>query len=475
MVFGFGRVTRHAFPSSQEMQQRCVPAMDIPGSSVAHLCTGPHKAISQYHKALYAFRADLGSCYWVRHFGLLSDAVHMTTIMSHAPVPADPISGVTSPIHILNTFFRGVTFVLHAYNSYGTTMKKTILLIDDDESMLQLTTELLEHEGYAVMAASTGHQALELTERTAPDLVLCDVTMPGIDGFGVLQALGETPHLAETPFIFLSARAERADVRKGMEMGADDYLTKPFQAKELLHAVESRLKRSEIFRRTFTPDEEGLDEFLDQARCLEVLKNLSRDRKTRLLKEQEILFREGDELDAVAYIVKGKLRTYNVNKDGKEFTTGLHSEGDLIGFFGLLEHGRSMECAEALEPSKVVLIPNDEMFALLQKDHDVSACFIKLLSRDVEEMKGRMLQLAYASIRQRVAQSLLRIQERYAKEDDASLGVSITRDDLASVVGTATESLIRSLADLKEDLLINVDGRNIQILNKPGLEKVARF
>jgi CRP/FNR family cyclic AMP-dependent transcriptional regulator len=354
-------------------------------------------------------------------------------------------------------------------------MKKIILLIDDDVSMLQLTTELLELEGYEVMAANNGRQALELTDRRSPDLVLCDVTMPGMDGYGVLSKLGESPRLAEIPFIFVSARAGRADVRKGMGLGADDYLTKPFQAKELLDAVESRLRRSELFRRSFSDAPDGLDQFMDLARGLEALKDLGRDRKTRLFKEHDILFRQGDELHDVTYIVKGKVRTFNENKDRKEFTTGLHGPGDFIGYFGMLENGHTTESAEALEPVKVVLIPKEELFALLHKDHDVSISFIKLLSRDVEEMKQRLLQLAYSSIRQRVAQSLLRIHKRFSNENDPSLGVRITREDLASVVGTATESLIRSLSDFKEDQLISVDGRDIRILNKAGLEKIAHL
>jgi CheY-like chemotaxis protein len=352
---------------------------------------------------------------------------------------------------------------------------KTILLIDDDVEMLQLTSELLEHEGYTVITADSGKHALELTEQKAPDLVLCDVTMPGMDGYGVLHELGLSPRLAEIPFIFLSARAERADVRKGMTLGANDYLTKPFQAQELFDAVESRLKRSELFRRNFSEEPDGLERFLDLARGLEVLKHLSKDRKSRVFKENEILFRQGAEMQGVTYIVHGKVRTFKVNKDGKELTTGLHGPGDFIGFFGLLEDGRTMESAEALEPTKVVAIPKDELIALLHKDHDVSVCFIKLLSRDVEDLKGRMLQLAYASIRQRVAQSLLLIHGRYAEEDDTSIGVRITREDLASVVGTATESLIRCLSDLKDDRFIAVDGRDIRILDRPALEKLAHL
>ncbi len=354
-------------------------------------------------------------------------------------------------------------------------MMKNILLIDDDPELRQLTSQLLSHEGYRVVEAENGKRALELVVQRPPDLVLCDVKMPEMDGFGVLHELGRNPRTADIPFIFISGKVERADVRRGMDQGADDYLTKPFQASELLDAVEGRLKRSEMFRRPFAEGVEGLDQFLDLARGLEVLKDLGKHHEPSLLVEQEPLYRQGDMLDHVTYIASGKIRTFNVNRDGKELTLGLHGPGDFIGFFSVLDKGIAKETAEALEPSKVVRIPKEELFALLFRDHDVSACFIKMLSHDVEDMKGRMLQLAYASIRQRVAQSLLRIHDRFAIENDPSLGVRITREDLASVVGTATESLIRSLSDLKEERLISVNGRDIRILNKPGLEKLAHL
>lgn len=99
-----------------------------------------------------------------------------------------------------------------------------------------------------------------------PDLVLCDIMMPELDGYGVLHLLGRDPATAEMPFIFLSAKAERGDVRKGMELGADDYLTKPFEESELLNAIEGRLKRSDLFRKGFGQDYEGFNRFMDQAR-----------------------------------------------------------------------------------------------------------------------------------------------------------------------------------------------------------------
>jgi CRP/FNR family cyclic AMP-dependent transcriptional regulator len=351
---------------------------------------------------------------------------------------------------------------------------KEILLIDDDPDMRQNTSEILELEGYRVIKAENGERGVELARLEAPDLVLCDIAMPELDGYGVLRALGQEIRTAGLPFIFLSAKADRADVRKGMDLGADDYLTKPFTARELLDSVDGRLKRSELFRKGFGTGLDGLNHFIDQARGLEGLKDLGAHRRTRRVETKQVLFHEGDELHDVPYLVQGKMRTFKVNKDGKEFTTGLYSTGEFIGYMGLLEGGLATESVEALESSEVALIPQAELLALLHRDRDVSVCFIKMLAHDMKDKEAHLLQLAYASVRQRVAQSLLRLHDRYAKDSTSDLGVRITREDLASMVGTATESLIRCLAELRQEQLVDVRGRDIRITNKAGLEKLAR-
>ena len=96
----------------------------------------------------------------------------------------------------------------------------------------------------------------------------------------------------------------------------------------------------------------------------------------RTVKKKEVLFLEGDELRQVPCISKGKLRTFKINNDGKEFVTGLHGEGDLVGYMGLLESGYALETAEALEDTEVALIPREDLLALLYKDRDVSIRFI---------------------------------------------------------------------------------------------------
>lgn len=349
---------------------------------------------------------------------------------------------------------------------------KTILLIEDDADMRENTAEILELAQFRVLKAPNGRVGVELARKEQPDLVLCDIMMPELDGYGVLHLLGRDPATAEIPFIFLSAKAERGDVRKGMELGADDYLTKPFEESELLNAIAGRLKRSELFRKGFSSDGSSFDRFMEQARSIEALKDIGNDRKVRKVARKEVLFDEGDELRYLPRIVSGKARTYKINSDGKEFVTGLHAEGDLLGYMGLLENGRAMETAEMLEDGEVVLVPREDLLALLYRDRDVSVRFIKLLARDVKEKEQRLLELAYSPVRQRVAQALLRVHSRYAGNDDG-LGVNISRDDLAAIVGTATESLIRSLTALKDEGLIDSHGRDIRIVNKAKLERLA--
>ncbi|MFZ1688514.1 MAG: response regulator [Flavobacteriales bacterium] len=350
---------------------------------------------------------------------------------------------------------------------------KTILLIEDNADMRENTGEILELAGYRVIKAENGKRGVEEARKETPDLVLCDIMMPELDGYGVLHMLGRNPATAEVPFIFLSAKAERGDVRKGMDLGADDYLAKPFEESELLNAIEGRLKRSDLFRKGFDGGVDGLNRFMDQARGIDALKDLSKDRKTRKVGKKEVLFHDGDDLRHIPYVISGKVRTFKINNDGKELVTGLHGPGDFIGYMGLLENGRAMETAEALEGSEVALIPCEDLFVLLYRDRDVSIRFIKMLTRDMKDKESHLLQLAYSSVRQRVAGSLLRVHQRYAKEKTPELGVLISREDLASIVGTATESLIRCLTDLKEEGLIDTQGREIRILDKARLEKLA--
>ncbi|HVR35264.1 MAG TPA: response regulator transcription factor [Methylomirabilota bacterium] len=120
---------------------------------------------------------------------------------------------------------------------------KTILVIEDEPEMRRNLTTLLRLAGFRVVAAEDGHKGIAAARREKPDLILCDVMMPGLDGYGVLVGLRGAPATETIPFIFLTAKGEKTDLRHGMSVGADDYLTKPVGREELLAAVEARLKR----------------------------------------------------------------------------------------------------------------------------------------------------------------------------------------------------------------------------------------
>ncbi|MCC6841289.1 MAG: response regulator [Flavobacteriales bacterium] len=352
---------------------------------------------------------------------------------------------------------------------------KTILLIEDDADVRDNTAEILELAHYRVLKAENGKRGVDLARKEMPDLVLCDIMMPELDGYGVLHLLARTPETAEIPFIFLTAKAERTDVRRGMELGADDYLTKPFEESELLNAIEGRLRRSDLFRKGFDRTLNGLNDFMEQARGTAALQDLGRDRKSKVYERKGVLFHEGDEMRHVPFLVSGKVRTYKVNNDGKEFVTGLHVPGDFIGYLGLLESGHAVETAEAMEESEVALVPREDLLRLLYRDRDVSMRFIRMLSKEVGEKQERLLQLAYASVRQRVAQSLIQLNDRFSAQHSGDLGVRISRDELAAIVGTATESLIRCLTDLKDEGLISTQGRDINITDHRRLMKLANL
>ncbi|MEO8429371.1 MAG: response regulator transcription factor [Verrucomicrobiota bacterium] len=132
---------------------------------------------------------------------------------------------------------------------------KKILVIEDEPEMRRNITTLLRYYEYEPVAAANGREGVEVARRERPDLILCDVTMPELDGYGVLKALQTEASLARTPFIFLTAKGEKDDLRSGMNLGADDYLTKPVANADLVRAIEARLRRTEQqASREFKPD-----------------------------------------------------------------------------------------------------------------------------------------------------------------------------------------------------------------------------
>ena len=351
-------------------------------------------------------------------------------------------------------------------------MNKKILLIEDNKEMRENTAEILELSKYDVLTAKNGKEGVELAQKNNPDLIICDIMMPVLDGYGVLHLLAKSQETSSIPFIFLTAKAERSDFRKGMEMGADDYVTKPFDDIELLKAVESRLKKTEVLKKEFTKNLQGLNDFISSAKGFDDLKKLSESKEVRTYKKKDSIYTEDGYPKGIYFISKGKVKTFRSNDDGKEFITGLYKEGDFFGYLSLLEEGQYSDSATTLEDSEICLIPKEDFYSLIYKNAEVSRKFIKMLSDNLQEKEQQLIKLAYNSVRKRVAEALATLYNRYKKNGETQFSISISREDLANLAGTAQETAIRTLSDFKEEGLVDIKGGTIAILN---YEKLVRM
>ncbi|MEO7216518.1 response regulator [Mucilaginibacter sp.] len=216
-------------------------------------------------------------------------------------------------------------------------MDKRILIIEDNNDLRESTAEILQLSGYEVLQAANGKEGVELAGKHLPDLILCDIMMPELDGYGVLYLLDKNPETLSIPFIFLTAKAERLDFRKGMAMGADDYLTKPFDDLELLHAIETRLKKSEKQKAYFSKTLQNLEKLtLSSGSGIAELKALIAGRKIRQVKKKQVLYYDGDQPMGIYIVVDGSFKTVKLADDGRELITGQHQSNDYLGINALL-------------------------------------------------------------------------------------------------------------------------------------------
>ncbi|WP_276370761.1 response regulator [Chryseolinea sp. H1M3-3] len=349
-----------------------------------------------------------------------------------------------------------------------------ILLIEDNPEMAENISTILQLAGYHVVHKSNGKSGIDQVKQDPPDLILCDIMMPELDGYGVAHILNSSPDTAYIPFIFLTAKADLSDFRKGMSLGADDYITKPFDDVELLRVIEMRLKKNELLKTTFTKKPQDLQTFFNKARELKEFKKLSENRPVRAFKKKDIIFMEGQIPNDLYFIEQGKIKTYKVNYEGKELITGFYNEGEFLGYVPLLEDKPYNESAVALEDVRVSLVPKTDFLTLIYSSKDVARKFITMLSNNLEEMEKRLLDLAYQSIRQRVASALIKMNENALKLREDAI-ISVARKDMANIVGTALESLNRTLSDFKDESLIEMSGKGIRVLNQQKLERLLRY
>ncbi|CAM4184511.1 response regulator [Gillisia limnaea] len=339
---------------------------------------------------------------------------------------------------------------------------KTVLLIEDDKLLRENTTEILQLSHYNVLAAENGKSGVKIAIQNRPDIIVCDIMMPKWDGYKVFNVLNRKETTKRIPFIFMSAKSEERDIRTGMNLGADDYISKPFKESDLLNSIDSRLKKLAFVRgipkqQTTDPAENkmaSLSEFKTY------IKSLGDD---IILSKNKLVYKEQKNANYVYLTEKGMVKNYRMDEYGKELITGLYKSGDLFGFYSFNNPARYSETATALEDGLAYRISNLHFREILSHNPLLTMELAELLSDNLTTLKSHLLEMAYASVLKKTSNTILKFAAKM--QDNQHDSINISRSDLASVAGISTESLIRSLSLLKKDRLIDIDGRNIKILN----------
>ena len=350
---------------------------------------------------------------------------------------------------------------------------KKILLIEDDKNLNEDLEVLLSLSGYEVVSTSDGKRGVEIAIKENPNLIICDINMPELDGYGVLHIISNHPKTSGIPFIFLTGNVAFEQQRKGMNLGADDYLIKPVNGTDLLNAISVRLAKNELMKTKFHQYNE--DEILGNK--VHHTKNqanlISEKHEVQTFKKKHLLYSVGQRPSTLYFVKSGKIKEFLINEEGKELITGIYTVGDFFGYNEIFKECNYGKNAKVIEDASLILIPKEEFLQKIHSDTIVAREFIGLLTKNVSENEEVLLNMAYNSLRKKVAQGITRIIDKFNDMKDGQHFIDISREDLASVVGSSQESMIRTLKDFKTEKLINVsENGRIIILNEPKIRNL---
>ncbi len=344
---------------------------------------------------------------------------------------------------------------------------KSILVIEDNLEVRENICEILELSGYDVYSAENGAVGVEQSVANKPDLILCDVMMPRLDGYGVLKIVRSNPVTSHIPFIFLTARAEKSDFRKGMGLGADDFITKPFDDTELLSAIETRLARQDKTELTFADPNKTWHQEAVIKSWIEEIKAKS---PKKLIRAKESFYREGDSSRYVFILAKGIARELTYTEDGKALITQFYGAEDILGAEEVVLNTTRRVTVESITDTEAFAILADQFIDDLASNRQLSRFFIQALADKISANRANMTMHAYSSVRKKVAEALLRCHTYILKSEPSFP----SREDLSLMAGVAKETLIRTLSQFKSEGLIDINGKHIIITDKDGLKTLPQ-
>ncbi|AIM36187.1 response regulator [Sphingobacterium sp. SG20118] len=351
--------------------------------------------------------------------------------------------------------------------------KKTILIIEDNSDIREGATEILELTGqYHVIAAENGRSGVELATTHLPDLILCDIMMPELDGYGVLYILSKNEETAHIPFIFMTAKAERSDMRKAMELGADDYLTKPFDDVELLNAIDVRFKKRGQIGEAITIKNSL---YLSSEEQDFLLKELVDKSRVKVFKKKQPIYEQGDSPVFVYFVISGTVRNFLCYEDGRELSTDMQLAGTYLGYEAMLLNEKYSDNVETVDKSEIALISKEDFFELMYRKPLIAGKFIKLLTGNIRGKEEQLLGFAYGTVRKRIANALISVVEKSMDlGNDDECVIQISREGIATIAGTANETVSRILSDFRDEDLIAKEKSAIRIISVKKLRNIKQ-
>lgn len=200
---------------------------------------------------------------------------------------------------------------------------------------------------------------------------------------------------------------------------------------------------------------------------------LALDKSCNIYKKGQLIFYEGNRPTGLYCISQGKVKIFQTGEEGKEQILRLAKEGDLLGYRALISGEPYSASGAVMEDAVVCYIPRKTFYELLQKNSELSTRMMQLLSHDLKDAESRITGLAQKPVRERMAETLLMLREFYGTDDEEVIMATVSREDIAGIVGTSTETCIRVIADFKHEKLIELAGKRIKISDLHGLIKAA--
>ena len=344
---------------------------------------------------------------------------------------------------------------------------KHILLIEDNIEMSENTAEILELSNYKVSTAFNGKEGVQKAITLTPDLILCDIMMPEMDGFGVAFALKRNEETKQIPLIFLTAKADKTDLRKGMELGADDYLTKPFTSLELLNAIETRLLKSE--------NNSSKSNIIHSAeQDYNKLLKIHFDKCTypkKFINRKELIYTEGSMPYYIYVIQNGLVKTSKSLTAQKEIIIEMEGKDSILGASEAILDIPYQNFCVALEPTSVIQMPKEEFLKLIESNDGALKSVYREQRIKQEKLELQLYKNAYQSVRKRLSSQLVDLQNLYIQNTNQEY-ITLSREDLGALIGVAQETVTRTLSEFKENAWIDIKAGKIKVLRADALLKL---